>query len=70
MLAKVGEAAGKVWHALKNDGEMSTAQLKKATGADDKTLWMALGWLAREDKLVFNQAKNTLKISLKPLPGV
>jgi hypothetical protein len=69
MTAKVGEAAGKVWHTLKNDGEMSAAQLKKATGTDDKTLWMALGWLAREDKVNFNQVKNTLKIGLKLMPN-
>ncbi len=69
MTAKVGEAAGKVWHTLKNDGEMSAAQLKKATGTDDKTLWMALGWLAREDKVSFTEVKNTLKISLKALPS-
>jgi len=70
MTAKVGEAAGKVWHTLKENGEMSTAQLKKKLGTDDKTLWMALGWLAREDKLNFIQVKNTLKISIRPLPGV
>jgi hypothetical protein len=29
---------------------------------------MALGWLAREDKLSFNQVKNTLKIGLKAMP--
>ncbi|MDZ7292080.1 MAG: winged helix-turn-helix domain-containing protein [candidate division KSB1 bacterium] len=69
MIARIGETAGKVWHVLKNSGEMSAAQLKKATGADDKTLWMALGWLAREDKLNFVQVKNILKISLKSLPG-
>jgi hypothetical protein len=69
MTAKVGETAGKVWHTLKKDGEMSAAQLKKATGTDDKTLWMALGWLAREDKLSFNQVKNTLKIGLKAMPA-
>jgi uncharacterized protein HemY len=68
MVPKVGEAAGKVWHTLKADGEMSIAQLKKKLGADDKTLWMALGWLAREDKLNFNQVKNTLKVSLKLVP--
>jgi hypothetical protein len=70
MTAKVGETAGKVWHVLKTDGEMSAAQLKKATGVDDKTLWMALGWLAREDKLSFNQVKNTLKVGLKAMPVV
>ena len=68
MIPKVGEAAGKVWHTLKADGEMSIAQLKKKIGAEDKALWMALGWLAREDKLNFNQVKSTLKVSLKPLP--
>ena len=65
MTAKVGEAAGKVWHTLKNGGEMSTTQLKKAVGVDDKTLLMALGWLAREDKLNFSQNKTTLKVSIK-----
>jgi hypothetical protein len=69
MFAQVGEVAGKVWHTLKESGELSTAQLKKKIETDDKTLWMALGWLAREDKLNFNQVKNTLKISLKPLPN-
>jgi hypothetical protein len=68
MTAKIGETAGKVWHILQNGGEMSTTQLKKATGADDKTLLMALGWLAREDKLSFNQNKTTLKVSLKSAP--
>jgi len=68
MIPKVGEAAGKAWHTLKADGEMSTAQLKKKISADDKTLWMALGWLAREDKLNFNQVKSTLKVSLKLAP--
>jgi hypothetical protein len=70
MIPLVGEAAGKVWHALKENGEMSPAQLKKKTGADDKTMWMALGWLAREDKVNFNQIKNTLKISLKSVASV
>jgi len=69
MIAKVGETAGKIWHALKENGEMSSAQLKKKIGVDDKTLWMTLGWLAREDKLNFTQAKTTLKISLKSLPS-
>jgi len=69
MIPMVGEAAGKVWHTLKENGEMSPAQLKKKTGSDDKTLWMALGWLAREDKVNFNQIKNTLKISLKARPS-
>jgi hypothetical protein len=33
-------------------------------------MWMALGWLAREDKVNFNQIKNTLKISLKSVASV
>jgi hypothetical protein len=70
MIPLVGEVAGKVWHALKENGEMSPAQLKKKTGTDDKTMWMALGWLAREDKVNFNQIKNTLKISLKSVASV
>jgi hypothetical protein len=31
---------------------MTAAQLRKATKLKDKELMLALGWLAREDKLV------------------
>lgn len=48
----IGMNAGLVWEALNAAQAMGTKQLKKATKLKDKELYAALGWLAREDKLV------------------
>jgi hypothetical protein len=50
--ADIGEAAGTVYSAL--DGlkkGKSIADLKKKTKLKDAMLYMACGWLAREDKV-------------------
>lgn len=44
---------------------MTPTNLKKATGADDKLLWLALGWLAREDNIDIAKNKASYKINLK-----
>ncbi len=61
----IGETAGKIWQALKSKEDLSVAQLKKATGADDKALWLGLGWLAREGKIILAKNKASIKVSLK-----
>jgi hypothetical protein len=48
----IGTNAGLVWNALNEVEAMTAAQLRKATKLKDKELMLALGWLAREDKLV------------------
>ena len=64
-LPKIGENAGKIWKALSDKGPMNLSALKKATRLDDRQLYLSLGWLAREDKILFQQEKNQIKISLK-----
>jgi len=50
----IGTTAGVVWTALSTSGKMSVKELKKVTKIRaDKELFSALGWLAKEDKLVF-----------------
>ena len=49
----IGLAAGKVWSYLDANGETTLAKLRTGTGLDDRMLQMALGWLAREDKVEF-----------------
>lgn len=63
---KAGELAGKIWEALNEAGELSGKDLKKATKVRaDKDLYLALGWLLREDNLVIKEADKDILISLK-----
>ena len=48
----IGYNAGLVWNALCETEALGLAQLRKDTKLKDKELMLALGWLAREDKLV------------------
>ncbi len=64
MIAKVGESAGSIWNYLKDRSDSQAAELRKALGMDDATFWMAVGWLARENKLAFNGQGKKISISL------
>lgn len=63
----IGEAAGYVYRLLEKE-ESNTAKVKrtlKKTGFDSETVLMAIGWLAREDKLFMEKIGNTCTIKLK-----
>ena len=49
----IGLNAGIIWQYLDSKGECSTDALKKKLEMTDDEFNMALGWLAREDKIVF-----------------
>jgi len=55
-----GQKAGKVWKAL-NEGEKTLTQLQKSTGLTLKEVSMGLGWLAKEEKLIFRNKKVYVK---------
>lgn len=65
MTGEIGQVAGKIWQALQGKEDMTPTNLKKVTGADDKLLWLALGWLAREDNIDIAKNKSSYKINLK-----
>ncbi len=48
----IGTNAGLVWAALNEADALGVKQLKKITKLKDKEVYAALGWLAREDKVV------------------
>ncbi len=50
----IGEYAGAVWQALNEAEAMGVKQLKKATKLKDKEVFAAIGWLAREGKLMID----------------
>ncbi|MDD4488933.1 MAG: winged helix-turn-helix domain-containing protein [Paludibacter sp.] len=60
---EIGNNAGLVWQALQN-GEMEVKAVKKATKLTEKDLNLALGWLAREGKVNFNEVEKELFVSL------
>ena len=65
MTQEIGIMAGKIWHTLETKGEMSVTALKKALGARDGIADWAIGWLAREDKIVLRKERNTIKVALR-----
>lgn len=62
---QIGQAAGVVWQALDGKESLSVSQLKKVTGVDEKNLLLALGWLAREEKVNIAKVKSSYKVNLK-----
>ena len=62
---KAGVLAGQIWETLNGTDGMTQKQLKKATKIKaDKDLFLALGWLLREDKLVVTEKAGELFIKL------
>lgn len=48
----IGYNAGLVWNALNEADALGLKQIKKVTKLKDKELYAALGWLARENKIL------------------
>jgi len=62
---QVGEAAGEVWRSLHNSGPQTLAQLKKALNSSGELLSLAVGWLAREEKVEILSEKKSFRLRLK-----
>lgn len=66
MTTIVGTLAGAVWTALNENGALNTKDLKKAAKVKtDKDLYLALGWLLREDKVEVTEADKVVTVTLK-----
>ena len=66
MMNKAGELAGNVWTALNEQGTLTGKDLKKATKIKaDKDLYLALGWLLREDKVTVAEIEKDITVTLK-----
>lgn len=63
MINKIGENAGLVWGALQN-GAQGIKAIKKVTKLKNEELYLALGWLAREGKLTFNETEADTIVAL------
>lgn len=65
MLENIGTTAGQVWEFLNENEEATTSRLHKKLDIPEKLVCMALGWLAREDKIVFVQEGKNQVVRLK-----
>lgn len=65
LVVQIGETAGKIWRQLNAEGEMPLTKLAKDLGEKPDRVAMAVGWLAREDKLLVTSKANSTRVSLK-----
>lgn len=61
----IGQTAGLVWKVLAENGPLSMTKLVKTVGEPRDTVMQALGWLAREDKLVIEEEGRSRNVSLR-----
>ena len=64
MIQQIGEAAGSVWQFLNEHPGATPEQIRKGLKMEHGLLNLALGWLAREGKLLFETNGKTIKLSL------
>lgn len=60
----IGTNAGKIWNLLDESGKLSVKEIKAKLNLTEKEVYLALGWLAREDKLIFTENKKELMVVL------
>jgi len=61
---EIGKVAGEIWNTLSSRGELSLAQLKKDVKQKAPLFDWAVGWLAREGKIVIARHKSSFRIQL------
>lgn len=57
----IGFWAGQVWNALNKAEVLGLKQIKKITKLKEKEIYAALGWLARENKVMFSETDDEKK---------
>jgi hypothetical protein len=62
---EIGISAGLVWEELSINGSVTIASLKKSRNLSEVEVQRAIGWLAREDKIRFEQKGKSVLIGLK-----
>lgn len=62
---RIGKLAGEVWNFLQEKEEASVSQIAKSVEGSRSKVNMAVGWLAREDKLEFIEVNRGNRVRLK-----
>jgi hypothetical protein len=61
----IGINAGVIWRLLSEKGELSIREIGEFTNYRESFLFLALGWLAREDKIRFYEKEGVLYVRLE-----
>lgn len=65
VLDRIGHAAGDIWRFLASEGgSASLAKIRERTKLDTETVYLGLGWLAREDKIDLERRGRSLRVTL------
>jgi predicted RNA-binding protein (virulence factor B family) len=65
MSTTIGESAGKLWAFLEANGAASPSKIEKEAGLAKAELQRAIGWLAKEDKILIEVNGRSEVLSLK-----
>jgi predicted ArsR family transcriptional regulator len=65
MLNIIGDAAGKIWQYLDQNGPASVTKIANETGINKNDVQRGIGWLLKEDKLSIEVVGRTETLSLK-----
>ena len=60
----IGKSAGAIWKFLNKNGPTSVSKVSTETGINKNEVQRAIGWLAREEKIIIEQKGRTETISL------
>ena len=61
---RIGLNAGKVWRILNEKRELSMFELCRELGLTFEEVAVAIGWLARENKISFREKDNMLFVKI------
>jgi predicted transcriptional regulator len=64
LVETIGATAGEIWRVLLAEGELTTTQLAKQVNAPRDQVMQAVGWLAREGKIRYEQRARSKVVSL------
>lgn len=64
MKQKIDGNSGLVWKYLNNKRGATIREIRKDCKLTERDTYAALGWLAREGKLAFNEVKNECEVVL------
>lgn len=60
----IGLAAGEIWEYLKENGPATQTKLTRELSLPRDLVLQGIGWLAREEKLVFREVRRSRLIEL------
>ncbi len=69
-LEKIGENAGKIWHVLNEGRELTIPELSRRIDQSHEDTTMAIGWLARENKIYIQRKNGQIHVSNGVIQGL